>query len=118
MGEEWNDVETEPYHVSKFFQLFDTAHQKQNWMRRDIEGETVDAPIMSSDDTVPEGLMDNQQVTYLNMWSLVEVTNSLVLLLFFSLMFMYFIIQTRRFVGVTGLKCQYLIPNMLVPRTA
>ena len=54
MGEEWNDVETEPYHVSKFFQLFDTAHQKQNWMRRDIEGETVDAPIVSSDDTVPE----------------------------------------------------------------
>ena len=54
MGGEWNDVETEPYHVSKFFELFDTAHQKQNWMRRDIEGETVDAPILPSDDTIPQ----------------------------------------------------------------
>ena len=54
MSEEWNDVETEAYHVSKFFELFDIAHHKQNWMRRDIEGETVDASIVPTDDTVPQ----------------------------------------------------------------
>ena len=48
------NVETEPYYVSNFFELFDTAHQKQNWMRRDIEGESIDAPILPSDYTVPQ----------------------------------------------------------------
>jgi hypothetical protein len=54
MGEEWNDVETEPYHVSKFLELFDIAHQKQTWMRRDIEGATVDGPTVSPDEIVPD----------------------------------------------------------------
>lgn len=47
-------METEPYHVSKFFELIDTTHDKQNCMRRDIEGETVDAPIVPIDDTVSQ----------------------------------------------------------------
>ena len=60
------------------------------------------------------GLMDNEKGTDLKMWSLVEVTNSLVLFaIFFSFMSMYFIIWTR-FVGVTALKCPYLISNTLV----
>ena len=55
MGEEWNDVETEPYHVSKLSELFDISHEKQTWIRRDIEGATVDAPRVSPDDeTVPQ----------------------------------------------------------------
>ena len=52
MGEEWNDIESEPYHVSNLGDLFDTAHGNEMWTRRDIEGTTVD-PIASSD---PEAL--------------------------------------------------------------
>nr|XP_051230112.1 uncharacterized protein LOC127348037 [Lolium perenne] len=54
LGEEWNDVETEPYQVSKFLELFDISHQKQTWRRRDIEGDTVDAPKVSPDESVPD----------------------------------------------------------------
>jgi hypothetical protein len=42
LGEEWNDVECEPYHVSNIGELFDNAHDGQTWVRRDIEGTTVD----------------------------------------------------------------------------
>jgi hypothetical protein len=48
MGEEWNDVESEPYHVSKMAELFDTAHGNQTWTRTDIEGTTVD-PVTNSE---------------------------------------------------------------------
>ena len=55
MGEEWKDVETEPYHVSKFSELFDISHEKETWIRRDIEGATVDAPRVTPDDeTMPQ----------------------------------------------------------------
>lgn len=43
MGEEWNDVETEPYHVSNLRELFDNAHNNLTWVRRDIEGTTIDS---------------------------------------------------------------------------
>lgn len=42
LGEEWNDVECEPYHVNNLGELFDSAHDGQTWIRRDIEGTTVD----------------------------------------------------------------------------
>jgi hypothetical protein len=48
MGEEWNDVECEPYHVSTLQYFFDNARNNQLWVRKDIEGTTVD-PSTSSD---------------------------------------------------------------------
>uniref|UniRef100_A0A8R7PC61 Uncharacterized protein n=1 Tax=Triticum urartu TaxID=4572 RepID=A0A8R7PC61_TRIUA len=62
--------------------------------------------------------MDNGKVTYLKMWSLVEVTNSLVL---FAIFFFYVrvIIRTRRFVRVTVLVFLSTAPlNALLLRIA
>ena len=53
MGEEWNDVECEPYHVSTLEDVFANAHNSHSWTRRDVEGTTVEAkkvdPSTSSD---------------------------------------------------------------------
>jgi len=43
MGEEWNDVECEPYHVSTLEDVFANAHNSHSWTRRDVEGTTVEA---------------------------------------------------------------------------
>lgn len=51
MGEEWNDVESEPYHVGNLRELFDNAHNSQTWVRRDIEGTTVDPSTGSHHET-------------------------------------------------------------------
>jgi hypothetical protein len=52
MGEEWNDVECERYHVT-LEDLFTNAHNSHSWTRRDVEGTTVEAknvdPSISSD---------------------------------------------------------------------
>jgi hypothetical protein len=43
MGDEWNDVECEHYHVSTVAELFNNAYNKNSWTRRDLERITVDA---------------------------------------------------------------------------
>jgi hypothetical protein len=41
MGEDWNEVDSEPFHVSMLGNLFEKAHDSCSWTRRDAEGITV-----------------------------------------------------------------------------
>jgi hypothetical protein len=43
MGEEWNEVDSEPFHVSMLQNLFEKAHDSCSWTRKDVDGITVDA---------------------------------------------------------------------------
>jgi hypothetical protein len=43
MGEDWNEVDSKPFHVSMLGDLFEEAHNSCSWTRRDVEGITVDA---------------------------------------------------------------------------
>lgn len=42
IGEDWNEVQCEPFHVSMLGDLFDKAHDRHSWTRRDMEGITVE----------------------------------------------------------------------------
>jgi hypothetical protein len=43
MGKDWNEVDSEPFHVSMLRNLFKKAHDSCSWTQRDVEGITVDA---------------------------------------------------------------------------
>ena len=49
MGEDWNDVQSEPFHVSKLGDLFKNAHDNHSWTRSDMEGYTVDGTAKDHD---------------------------------------------------------------------
>ena len=49
--EDWeDDVENEPFHVTHLGDMFNNANIRHQWVRRDIEGTTVDASTSESND--------------------------------------------------------------------
>ena len=49
--DEWeDDIETEPFHVTHLGEMFNNAKIRQQWVRRDIEGTTVDASTSGLND--------------------------------------------------------------------
>jgi len=49
--DEWgDDIETEPFHVTHLGEMFNNAKIRQQWVRTDIEGTTVDASTSGLND--------------------------------------------------------------------
>ena len=49
--DEWeDDIETEPFHVPHLGEMFNNAKIRQQWVRTDIEGTTVDASTSGLND--------------------------------------------------------------------